>query len=84
MAVGASEVGTAGSSEYDFPLDSATDTLYFTPYNGFTAVVSIQYITQVPTHLGINANGETYGAEGGPDGTPDLVSVWATTRMGRT
>lgn len=78
MVVGPSDLGSEGWSEYDFPLDSSTDTLYFTPFSGFTAVASIQYITEVPTHLGVNGNGESYGVEGGPDGTPDLVLVWAT------
>ena len=74
---GASEVGAASRTEGDFPLDSTTDNLYFTPFSGFTGLALVQYITQIPTHLGVNENGETYGVEGGPDGTPDLISAWA-------
>jgi hypothetical protein len=74
----ADETGPENASRYDFPLDSTTTALYLTPRSGFTGVVSIQYITQVPTHLATNVNGETYGVEDGPDGTPDLVAVWAT------
>lgn len=72
------DVGTDSAMWDDLPLDSTTDTLYLTPYSGFTGIATIQFITAVPTHLATNANGDTYGVEGGPDGTPDLVSVWAT------
>lgn len=75
---GAADVSGGLSAWDDFVLDASTDAMYFTVGSGFTGIASIQYITQVPTHLGVNANGETYGVEGGPDGTPDLVAVWAT------
>lgn len=72
------EVGPDNVVWGDDPIDSSTSTLYFTPFGGFTGIATIQFITVVPTHLATNSRGETFGAEGGPDGTPDLTSVWAT------
>jgi hypothetical protein len=60
---------------YDNPLDATTDTFYLTPDGGFTGTVTLQYVVHVPTHLGVNAAGQTFGVEGGPDGTPDLILV---------
>ena len=73
----ADDVGPDQASSDDFPLDSSATTLYFTPFSGFTGIATIQYITQVPTHLATNDSGDTYGNDGGPDGTPDLTIVWA-------
>lgn len=70
------DLDSAGSTTwYDFPLDDTTDLLYVTPSAGFSASVSFQYLNHTPTHLKRNASGQTYGVEGGPDGTPDLVLV---------
>ncbi|WP_109211380.1 MULTISPECIES: hypothetical protein [Microbacterium] len=81
--VGASDLGGPSAvSWYDYPLDAATDALHVTPSDGFTATVTLQYVTHVPTHLGVNARGETFGAEGGPDGRPDLIAVVATSPAG--
>lgn len=68
-------VAGTGTTWYDFPLDESTTTLYLDPADGFTGTVTLQYVTHIPTRLGVNARGETYGAEGGPDGVPDLVAV---------
>lgn len=67
---------------YDFPLDAGTETLYFSTDLGFEASTTLQYLTYVPTHLAVNARGETYGVEGGPDGAPDLIAVMAQTPEG--
>lgn len=66
------------TSDYDFPLDATTQTLVVEPSNGFTGIVTLQYLNYVPTHLARNAQGNTYGVEGGPDGAPDLILVSAT------
>ena len=49
-------------------------TLYLNPTD-FSAVVTVQYITQIPTHLGVNANGQTYGVADSIEGRPDLISA---------
>jgi len=60
---------------YDFPLDDTTTRLYFTASGGATATATAQYLNYVPTRLGVNEHGDTFGVEGGPDGQPDLVLV---------
>ena len=61
---------------YDFPLDDSTTTFYFRIDPGGAVTATVQYLLQVPTHLAVNERGETYGVEGGPDGTPYLIAVW--------
>lgn len=63
---------------YDFPLNDTVDTLYVTPAGGFTGTVTIQYVNYVPTLVGVNAHGQTYGVTGSEQGDPDLVAVTAT------
>ncbi|WP_461473229.1 hypothetical protein [Microbacterium sp. HJ5] len=58
----------------DFPLDESVDTLYIQP-RGLEGIVTVQYVTQIPTLLNVNENGESYGAMGTAQGEPDLVSV---------
>lgn len=58
----------------DVPLDDSVDTLYLTP-DAFRGIVTVQYVTHVPTTLGVNAHGQTYGVMGSLQGEPDLVSV---------
>ncbi|HWL01687.1 MAG TPA: hypothetical protein VNQ52_04860 [Microbacteriaceae bacterium] len=71
-----SDIGTRSATAWgDRPLDATTTTLYLTPSAGFTGTVTLQYVTHIPTKLGVNARGETFGAEGGPDGMPDLIAV---------
>ncbi|WP_203580202.1 hypothetical protein [Microbacterium hibisci] len=78
-SVGASDLdGPAAVSWFDHPLDATIDALHVTPTGGFAATVTLQYVTHVPTHLGVNDRGATFGAEGGPDGLPDLVRVAGT------
>lgn len=62
---------------FDFPLDDSVDALYLNP-SGFSAIVTIQFVTHVPTSLGVNANGQTFGVAGSTQGDPDLVSVIGT------
>lgn len=74
----ASAIGHA-RTWYDFPLNDSVDTLYVTPAGGFTGTVTIQYVNYVPTRLGVNAHGQTYGVSGSAhQGEPDLVAVTAT------
>ena len=69
--------GRAGTW-YDFPLVDSVDTLFLTPAGGFTGTVTIQYVEHVPTLLGINAHGQTFGVTGSDQGEPDLIAVGAT------
>lgn len=62
------------STYFDFPLDDDQHALYLTPSTGAVALVTTQYVTHVPTRLGVNENGHTYGVDG-PAGTPDLIAV---------
>jgi hypothetical protein len=76
MRFASADIGTRSAGGwYDVPLDDAAPVLSLRPADGFMGTVSLQYLTYVPTHLGVNARGETYGASGGPDGEPDLVAV---------
>jgi hypothetical protein len=68
--------GTDPEGWYDFPVDATVSTLYITSTGAGT--VTIQYITQVPTEFGVNANGESYGITGSDRGEPDLIAVEAT------
>lgn len=72
-----SEITPDSSTYFDFPLDDWTTTLFLTPTN-FTGVVTIQYVTHVPTEFGVNEQGQTYGAGGSTQGEPDLTAVLAT------
>lgn len=62
------------STSFDFPLDADQHALYLTPSTGAAAFVTTQYVTHVPTRLGINEHGHTYGVDG-PAGAPDLIAV---------
>ncbi|MFT4211201.1 MAG: hypothetical protein QM626_04950 [Microbacterium sp.] len=70
------------SAWMDVPLDAATDALYITPGEGAEASVVLQYETLIPTRLGVNANGETYGIETAAQGRPDLILVQGTASDG--
>lgn len=78
----AAATASTASTWSDVPLDESTRTLYLRPTGGLSATVSLQYLVYVPTHLDVNAGGDTYGLEGGPDGVPDLVLVVADTPDG--
>lgn len=72
-----SEIRPESSAYFDFPLDGWTTTLFLTP-TSFTGIVTIQYLTYVPTRFGVNEYGQTYGSSDSPLGQPDLTSVIAT------
>lgn len=60
---------------FDFPIDDGVTRLYFDVSGGAAGTAVVQYVNQVSTSLGVNAYGDTYGVEGGPDGQPDLILV---------
>lgn len=68
--------GADSSTWYDFPLDATVSHLYLDGTG--TAVVTLQYVTHVPTRLGVNVAGMTYGVAGSDQGEPDLIAVVAT------
>lgn len=70
-------VGPVSRTWYDFPLDSSADMLYMNP-TGLTGTVTVQFVTHVPTLLGVNASGQTFGVTGSTQGEPDLIAVGAT------
>ncbi|WP_029263169.1 MULTISPECIES: hypothetical protein [unclassified Microbacterium] len=74
---------TTAVAWYDFPLDGTAMRLYFQAAAGASATAVLQYLNQVPTRLGVNEHGDTFGVEGGPDGTPDLVRVTGVADDGR-
>jgi hypothetical protein len=72
----AARPGGSPTTWYDFPLDSSVTTLYVS--SAGSGVLTIQYLEQVPTEFGVNANGQSYGITGDPRGEPDLIAVVAT------
>ncbi|MFT3798241.1 hypothetical protein [Microbacterium sp.] len=68
----------AGSSVawYEFPVDGTETALYLD--GDLAGFATLQWEVQVPTLLGVNARGETYGVMGAITGEPDLVAVSAT------
>ena len=73
-----------GVAWYDFPIDDTVTRLYFTASRGATATATVQYLNHAPTRLGVNAHGDTFGVEGGPDGQPDLLRVSGVAADGTT
>lgn len=69
---------TAGSaaSWMDFPVTPTGRTLYLRAA-GMQGIATLQWTVQVPTQLGVNARGETYGVASAATGAPDLVQVVA-------
>lgn len=79
MSALAADIGSPSADAwYDFPLEDATSKIYFTTSETATATAVVQYVNYVPTRLGVNAEGNTFGVDGGPDGAPDLVRVSGT------
>lgn len=74
-ASGADIAAGTAMAWYDFPLDDTTRELYFAADGTAAATATVQYLAHVPTRLGVNAHGDTFGVEGGPDGRPDLIAV---------
>lgn len=69
-------LGEVGSALYDFPIDSSVTTLYLDPV-GFEGIATVQYVTYVPTLLGENGGGQSFGVDGS-EGEPDLTKVVGT------
>ncbi|WP_439565761.1 hypothetical protein [Microcella sp.] len=64
----------SGSASMDFPLDTGTQRIFAQTGPQGRALLVVQYVNYVPTALGRNASGETYGvAWTGLE--PDLVAV---------
>lgn len=61
---------------FDFPLSATTTTLLLRSSAETRVMVSYQYLNYVPTALGVNERGQTYGASAHDSGAqPDLVAV---------
>lgn len=64
----------SGNASMDFPLDAGTQLLFAQTGPEGRALLVVQYVNYVPTALGRNPSGETYGVAGiGLE--PDLVAV---------
>ncbi|MCC6497018.1 MAG: hypothetical protein IT193_12270 [Propionibacteriaceae bacterium] len=72
-----------GPSWQDFEITSSRGRLYFTTSEAAKAAVSVQFVNQVPTRFGVNANGETFGAINDIQGQPDLVWMSGTDNTGQ-
>lgn len=66
--------GASSSSYFDFPLDPNTSTLTIHPTEGAESIITYQYVNYVPTTLGVNEHGETFGTSSF-GASPDLVAV---------
>lgn len=75
------EGGTA-TTWYDFPVDGSERTFYLDAGNGYEGTATFQWTLQIPTELGVNARGETFGVAAPVVGTPDLILVVAETPDG--
>jgi hypothetical protein len=72
----APDLGTSSATAwFDFELDESTTTLTITAPNHGRALLALQYLNYVPTSLGRNAAGETFGVGAGDGVEPDLVAV---------
>lgn len=72
---GASDIGSYGTAYYDFPLDDSVSRFYIGAAAGVDNSLSMQYLNYVPTQLGVNAAGQTFGVQTGDGPTPDLTAV---------
>lgn len=68
----ASDIREGSAGSLGFPIADVGETLYLDA-EGMTGVVTLQWTVQVPTELGVNARGQTYGVMGAAVGEPDLV-----------
>lgn len=69
--------GVESATWFDFPLDGTVRALYIDASDGFEGTVVVQFVSYLPTMLGVNARGETYGV-GESVGSPDLVLAEGT------
>lgn len=65
----------SGHASMDFPLDAGTPLIFAQTSPEGRALLVVQYVNYVPTALGRNASGETYGAAWAGLQEPDLVAV---------
>lgn len=54
-------------------LTADADVVEVRPTDGFAGTIKIQYLRQIPTQLGINENGQTYGVGHSRHEIPDLM-----------
>jgi hypothetical protein len=66
------DVRDPASTGYSFPIEKGT-TLYTNADARVKSLLSIQFIAQIPTAWGVNAQGETYGVPKAGVGEPDLI-----------
>lgn len=72
----ADDVSSAsGNASMDFPIDAETPLLFAQTGPEGRALLVVQYVNYVPTALGRNASGETYGVAWTGLVEPDLVAV---------
>lgn len=75
MSASASDIsGGSAAASMSYPVDESEGVLYLQA-DGMTGSVTVQWTVEVPTELGINANGQTFGVMGAPVGVPELVLV---------
>ncbi len=65
----------SGNASMDFPLDAGTPMIFAQTSPEGRALLVVQYVNYVPTALGRNASGETYGVAWTGLQEPDLVAV---------
>lgn len=66
---------------FDFPLDESTDTVVIRADDDASSIVTYQFLNYVPTAFGTNADGDSFGTDGGSE-HPDLVAVIGTSPDG--
>lgn len=71
----ASDLAEFGGGYYDFPLDDTVTSLELGAAPDVSVAVTLQYVTYVPTALGVNEHGQTFGVQTEHGPVPDLVAV---------
>ncbi|MBB4666822.1 hypothetical protein BKA24_001531 [Microbacterium marinum] len=78
MGCDTDDVGQAGDwASVEIPLADVDGEVTVTASSGERWRVTITFLNAVRMPLGVNANGDSYGVGGGPEGEPDLVAVVA-------
>lgn len=57
----------------DLALTADADVVELRPTDGFAGTITVQYLRQTPTQLGVNENGQTYGVGRSRHEVPELV-----------
>lgn len=68
----------ANSSGYTIPLAPGQRSVTIKTEPESRWQLTVKYVKQERTELGVNAKGETYGVESQENGTPDLIAAMAT------